>query len=271
MNARIYKSSALHDIVALQTGTVLDRTTFWRRVNGLTKIITQHPAQRWALICEDSAWFAIGLFALANSRRVMVLPQAPLAGSLNTFKTRVDAILSDRHEPCPGFELITMCADVVSSSAIPVIPEDSACIEFNTSGSTGTPKCVPKTFAQLRHEVETLEYEWGEQIGQAVIAGTVPHYHLYGLLFRILWPILSERPFQSSVCLNPASLRAAAARIRCAIVSSPTFLSRIDNPTELPNPSQVPAIFSSGAPLADNTASMLARGWACGHRSVWEY
>jgi acyl-coenzyme A synthetase/AMP-(fatty) acid ligase len=261
MNARIQKSSALDDIVALQASARLDRTTFWRRVNGLTKIITQHPAQRWALICEDSAWFATGLFALANNRRIIVLPQAPMAGSLNASKTRVDAILSDRHEACPGIELLTMSADMTASSTTPALPGDAACIEFHTSGSTGMPKCIPKTFAQLRHEVETLEQQWGGRFGDALIIGTVPHYHLYGLLFRILWPILSGRPFQSSVCLHLTSLRAAAARTRCVIVSSPTFLSRIDNPSDLPLASQVPAIFSSGAPLADETARMLAQDW----------
>lgn len=261
VNAPFSKRAADNVKLAVQASGILDRAAFWRRVNGLSDALSSHPARRWALICEDSSWFAAGLLALANSGRVIVVPPAPQAGSLSASGARIDAVLSDRPEWFPNIDRMAISEPKTSTSTEMRLPEDTVRIEFFTSGSTGTPKCVPKTFAQLRREVETLESQWGGLLGNAVMVGTVPHYHLYGLLFRILWPVLCGRPFLTSVCLHPASLRAAAKYGRCVIISSPAFLSRIDDISSLPQPAQVAAVFSSGAPLPDNAAEHLAVGW----------
>src|SRR6185312_10830841 len=94
----------------------------------------------------------------------------------------------------------------------------------------------------------------------ARVAGTVPHHHLYGLLFRVLWPLSAGRVFHSGMCLQPAELRAAVAGEACVIVSSPAFLSRV-TAADLPPVSQVGALFSSGAPLPDPTARSLGEEW----------
>ena len=261
MNAQFLNKNPNNEVLAVHASRDLDRAAFWRRVNGLSDALAGHPARRWALICEDSSWFAAGLFALANSRRVIVVPPAPQAGSLSASGAQIDAVLSDRPEWFPNIDLMAISEPKASASTEMRMPEDMVRIEFHTSGSTGTPKCVPKAFAQLRREVETLETQWGGMLGNALTVGTVPHYHLYGLLFRILWPILCGRPFLTSVCLHPASLHAAAKYGRCVIISSPAFLSRIDDTSALPPASQVAAVFSSGAPLPDEAAEKLVAGW----------
>jgi acyl-coenzyme A synthetase/AMP-(fatty) acid ligase len=261
MNALLTNSAAAPDTVALCDNGTLDRGAFWRRVNGLAEAIAVHNARRWALICDDSSWFAAGLLALANSRRVIVIPQAPQAGSLTASGAQVDAVLSDRPEWFSSIAVLATREPAITVSDRTHMPDDAVRLEFQTSGSTGTAKCVAKAFAQLRREVETLESQWGGMLGHALVLGTVPHYHLYGLLFRILWPLLSARPFIASVCVQPASLQAAAKHGRCVIVSSPAFLSRIDDTSVLPPAAQVAAVFSSGAPLPDEAAERLAVGW----------
>ena len=164
MNAQFLNPAAAIDVLALYDSGSLDRAAFWRRVNGMTEIIAGHTAQRWALICEDSSWFAAGLLALANSQRVIVVPQAPQAGSLAASGVKIDAVLSDRPEWFSNFEVLAIQEPRASISAEPRLPEDVARIELHTSGSTGTPKCVPKTFAQLRLEVATLERQWGHSL-----------------------------------------------------------------------------------------------------------
>jgi acyl-coenzyme A synthetase/AMP-(fatty) acid ligase len=261
MNAQYLNSVPPDGVVALSEDGALHRDAFWRRVNTLADAIAHHPAQRWALICKDSSWFAAGLFALANSARTIVLPPAPQAGSIVASDARVDAVLTDQPEQFPGFESLSTREPAASALSAPRMPDDAVCIEFYTSGSTGESKCVPKTFVQLRLEVAALEHEWGPQLGDAVMAGTVPHYHLYGLLFRILWPVLSGRAFLTSMCLHPPALRAVVAQGRSAIVSSPAFLGRIGDCAELPPAAGVAALFSSGAPLPDATAEKLASEW----------
>jgi acyl-coenzyme A synthetase/AMP-(fatty) acid ligase len=143
----------------------------------------------------------------------------------------------------------------------PIGPDDATRVEFYTSGSSGTPKCVPKAFAQLRLEVEALERQWGADLGDALVVGTVPHHHLYGLLFRVLWPLHAGRPYSAHMCLQPGELRATAGAGACVIVSSPAFLSRLTDYTALPPASQVAGLFSSGAPLPDPAARSLRDQW----------
>jgi acyl-coenzyme A synthetase/AMP-(fatty) acid ligase len=261
MQPRASNAASDRRVLAWGEDGALQRAEFWRRVNGLAAAVARHPARRWALVCEDSGWFAAGFFALGGNGRTIVLPPAPQAGSLEASGAEVDAVLTDRPGQFPGLEVLPATAIPVDSSTAERLPDDALRVEFYTSGSTGKPKCVPKAYAQLRLEVEALEREWGAGLGDAVVVGTVPHYHLYGLLFRVLWPILSGRAFMTGICLQPVALRAAAARGRCIVVSSPAFLSRISDYTSLPPAGEVAAVFSSGAPLPDAAAEALATDW----------
>lgn len=239
----------------------LSRAEFWRRVHGLADALAPRQERRWALVCEDSAWFAAGFMALAGSGRVVVLPQAPQAGSLAASAAAVDAVLTDHPEDFEGYSVLPATGVYADLAAESRLPPDGAAVEFYTSGSSGMPKRVPKAYAQLRLEVEALERQWGPRLGAATMVGTVPHYHLYGVLFRILWPLLTGRSFLRGMCLQPAALGEAALHGDCAIVSSPAFLGRIADYTDLPSPSKVRAVFSSGALLPDDAARPLAEQW----------
>ena len=269
MRARALDLGADDRMLALSDHGALDRAAFWGRVQALSVAIAAHPARRWALVCEDSAWFGAGLFALGNAGRTVVLPQAPQAGSLVASGAGIEAVLTDRPENFAGFSVLPTAEATASTSAQPCLPDDQVQLEFYTSGSTGAAKCVPKAFAQLRLEVEALERQWGALLGDAVMAGTVPHYHLYGVLFRVLWPVLSGRAFLTSMCMQPAALCAAVAHGDCAIVSSPAFLSRIADYADLPPAARVRAVFSSGAPLTDDAAQRLKEEW--GHAAIEVY
>lgn len=236
----------------------VSRAAFRRRVQSLRAALDRHPASRWALICDDAAWFGAGLLALAGGGRDIVLPQAPQAGALQD--TGVDAVLTDRPEAFIGIPTLAVMEPSDDFEAAPPLPDDATRVEFYTSGSSGKPKCIPKAYAQLRLEVEGLERQWGAGLGTARVAGTVPHHHLYGLLFRVLWPLSAGRVFHSGMCLQPAELRAAVAGEACVIVSSPAFLSRVTS-TDLPPAAQVSALFSSGAPLPDLAAQSLGEDW----------
>jgi len=268
VNATADTPGAGTGLLALGEQGAVDRALFWRRVQGLREALAMRPERRWALVCEDSIAFAAGLMALGSAGRTVMLPQAPQAGSLTASGAAVDAVLTDRPDNFPGFTCLATGEISPAATAGPRFPDDSVSIEFYTSGSSGTPKCIPKAYAQLRLEVEALERQWGTAIGDAMMAGTVPHYHLYGVLFRILWPLLTGRAFLGSLCLQPAALRAAA-QGDCVIVSSPAFLARIADYGDLPPASKVRAVFSSGAPLPDDAARRLKAEW--GHAAIEVY
>lgn len=102
-----------------------------------------------------------------------------------------------------------------------------------------------------------LESLWGNTITGCGVLATVPHHHIYGLLFRLLWPLASGRPFDCYTCANPEQL---GKRIACfpehILVSSPSHLARFPQLMELGDWQPKPRmLFSSGGPLSAETAS----------------
>jgi acyl-coenzyme A synthetase/AMP-(fatty) acid ligase len=256
---------ANHELIAVGSGGNVDRAAFWRRVNALMTLLDAHPARRWALVCEDSAWFGAGFVALACSGRVQVIPPAPQAGSLRACNAEIDAVLTDLPERFVEFATLAVPAAlqgaVAAAPDVPHNPDNGARIEFYSSGSSGALTAIPFEFGQLLAEAHELEREWGALVAGALTIATVPHYHRYGLMMRILWPLVSGRAFVDSTCLQPANIAAAAAGRDCVIASSPAFLGRVDDFASLPPAASVRTVFSAGAPLHENAARRFAVEW----------
>jgi acyl-coenzyme A synthetase/AMP-(fatty) acid ligase len=256
-------------LAAIGSRGELSRTAFWRRVNGLGAVIAARDARRYALICKDTVRFAEGLLALMSTGRTAIVPQAPKAGSLADSGTPFDAVLTDTPEAFADAGALDVNESVADAPDCAPGFDDDARVEFQTSGSGGAPKCIVKRFGQLRLENEALERQWGPQLEGAVIVAAVPHYHMYGVNLRILWPLIGRRPFTSRTYTLPAALTADIAGRRCVIVASPAFLSRVENVDQLPDASQVAGVFSSGAPLPEETAKRLKQDW--GHAPIEIY
>ena len=81
-----------------------------------------------------------------------------------------------------------------------------------------------KYLAQFETEVAAQEALWGPALGEAAIVATSPHQHIYGLLFRLFWPLAAGRPFDAVTCAQPEELRQRLALLgavrRCALVRS---------------------------------------------------
>ncbi|MFP8878581.1 MAG: AMP-binding protein [Myxococcota bacterium] len=138
---------------------------------------------------------------------------------------------------------------------------DSPLAEFRTSGTTGEDKGVVKCWSHLIDEVETLESVFGNRLTERTrIFGTVSHQHIYGLLFRVLWPLLAGRAFQTDSLLHPQEILPRMAVAGDALlVSSPVHLKRMEVTGDLKSvASACRAVFSSGGPLDATTARGIA-------------
>lgn len=137
-----------------------------------------------------------------------------------------------------------------ASTCVPATADGIALI-LHTSGSSGDAKAIPRTLTQLDAEIAALEQQFGAALGKARIAATVPHHHIYGLLFRVLWPLCSGRAFLAGSEQYPEPLAALLARhAPVALISSPAHLERL--PAVWIGALAVPpvAVFSSAAPLS---------------------
>ncbi|GHD69009.1 AMP-binding protein [Jeongeupia chitinilytica] len=133
-------------------------------------------------------------------------------------------------------------------------------LQVFTSGSTGQPSAIAKTLVQLRNETDALEAAFGHTLpADARIVATVPHQHLYGLLFRVLWPLAAGRAFDCDTLAYPESVWSLPAGRTLALVASPAILKRIPTvPDRGPVAARFAAVFSSGGPLPAE-ANLAAR------------
>lgn len=181
--------------------------------------------------------FVAGLLAAASAGKTIALP----AHAQSAYLAEIG---------CAEADLITDDAFVGNGgeSAIDIAKRDPLLLFF-TSGSTGTPKRVDKNLSRLETEARALDSLWGAEASH--VTTTVSHQHIYGMLFRIVWPLLSGRTSddQAATYWEDLDGRLAAS----TLISSPAHLSRLPPRADLFNPPPN-LIFSSGQLLAPAAA-----------------
>ncbi|HAY92781.1 AMP-binding protein, partial [Shewanella sp.] len=130
-----------------------------------------------------------------------------------------------------------------------------------TSGSSGEPKAIRKTLQQLDVEVSVLEHTFAEHLPHCSVVSTVSHQHIYGLLFKILWPLAASRPFLSEQIEYPETLSYYTALLpNLCLISSPAQLSRLPKALEHERQLRSPSlVFSSGGPLSFAAAQGISQ------------
>lgn len=196
------------------------------------------------LYCEDAGNFLAGLLGILSAGRDVVLPGHAAPGYLHDLGAVGSRLVTDVRE-LDGDALQVSVSKVASTVASPRIEIDANTrIGFSTSGSTGAAKLCLKTHDQILLEAAAHLRMWGAPEGPVV--GTVSHQHIYGLLFRVFWPLMAGKPvvahqceFWEQVCAHAVS--------GYSIVSSPAHLSRISENLIVENSPRY--IFSSGGLL----------------------
>jgi len=96
--------------------------------------------------------------------------------------------------------------------------------------------------------------------GDARVFATASHQHIYGLLFRVIWPLAFGRAFQSETLLHTQELLPRMAASGSAVlVTTPVHLRRLAASSRLRDLRGVcRAVYSSGGPLDPETAMTVA-------------
>nr|WP_286597044.1 acyl-CoA synthetase family protein [Thiopseudomonas alkaliphila] len=142
------------------------------------------------------------------------------------------------------------------------INTDRPLLELSTSGSTGQPKRIEKSIAQLVNELKILEETWGRDLQpDTLVMGSVQPQHIYGLLFRLLWPLCAGRPLLNAALPFPEELQQHTLNSTANSViwiSSPALLKRLGSNLDWAALSKkVKCIFSSGGPLPEKARQAL--------------
>ncbi|NIY91007.1 AMP-binding protein [Vibrio diazotrophicus] len=222
-------------------------TQFLADVSDHINLINETPHQIVALCARDSYLFSVGLFALFYAGKTVILPGNYQPEALEELSSQFDLLLCDEAiSPLRNTEtqLITTGHNNSLFGFAALSPESIQLILF-TSGSSGTPKAIHKSLSQLSVEVDILHSLWGEQTSNSRVESTVSHQHIYGLLFRVLWPLCSANPFARHNLEFPEQITHHANQ-DTVLISSPALLKRL---TEEHQPTKLRCLFSSGGPL----------------------
>ncbi|MBI6549253.1 acyl-CoA synthetase [Xenorhabdus lircayensis] len=227
-----------------------DVTTLYLRLKNQRPEGQGLSASRWALCFDDSYSFCVALLATLHAGKIPVIPGHCREAQLREQQSLFDAVLTDLPlaVSCPCWQITPSTPEIeVTEKAslnitLPAIPSDATLVMF-TSGSTGIPQQVSKPVAVMDLESQWLASLWGDKLQSCIVRASVSHQHLYGLTFRIWLPMSLGLPFDRKMVEFPEQL---ANSPRCALISSPAFLQRLDDKLPAPDCSFV---VSAGGPL----------------------
>jgi hypothetical protein len=154
-------------------------------------------------------------------------------------------------------EAANAATDVVNFPGPPPQFDRPGMVVF-TSGSSGTPNRIFKTPEQLYREATLLQQVFGDALpADTRFAGTVPHHHMFGLPFRLIWPLWAGYPIISEPYRYPEELGRLKTEPH-VLISSPPTLKRLAQLEKFSSPASFLATFSAGSPLHDSVAAICA-------------
>jgi len=228
--------------VARRAGGIVSFGEFRAAAAAWRRTFSAHAGQCFALHFDDTLSFAAALFGLWHAGKTAWLPGDALPATLQRLRVQVDGFagdLPDALQPQPGG------ADAPWQS---LDPQARQLVIF-TSGSTGEPVAIIKRLDQLFAEVRALDTAFGARSGAAEVLATVSHQHIYGLLFRVLWPLGSGRVFHAERLSYVEDVQSRLQAYGPALlIASPAHLKRLP---EVSLGDDLLAVFSSGGPLPD--------------------
>ena len=251
--------------IAYHAGHYYDAGHFYGAVRYWVHRLRPQPVQRYALYTEDAYPFAVMLFALFHAGKEVWIPGNNHSGTALELQQLGCQLIGD-WDAGKTFDYSLESTECPVLQLSPLDPAETRLVIF-TSGSTGQPKPVDKLLIQLQLEIETLEKLWGNRLVNASALATVSHQHIYGLLFRVLWPLSAGRCFHSACYINPETLVTAAREAPVYWVASPAHLKRLDQGSPWDGIAGLCAVFSSGGALQQEVAQQIL---ACSGQTVIE-
>ena len=238
----------------------LDQPQLRQHALQLAAELQRRGVKRLALYLDDAAELAVALLAAWRAGIAVLLPADAQPQTRQRMSTQCELWLDSPGVATSGVATLDGLLDADSAALLPApLDLDQCQLTLCTSGSSGEAKLIDKSLRQLANEVTALEQLWGEQLGSATILGSVATQHIYGLLFRVLWPLCAGRVFLRRAQPFPEDLQreSLASGGDFAWVASPALLKRMGNNLNWQALRAVRQVFSSGGALPPETAIEL--------------
>ncbi|MCF7487487.1 AMP-binding protein [Vibrio sp. A2-1] len=257
LSALLSQNRSPDSIVCFDDNSEITWQTFNDDLSRLVDLLSPSPFQRVAICTQDSYLFSVAFLACTVTNKHIILPGNYQPCALAELSEHFDSLLVDDaigaveiSEVCNIRTLLDTEKQEPLADNLPAIYLAEIHLTLFTSGSSGTPKAINKTLEHLDIEIAQLDKNWGKLLKGNRIHSTVSHQHIYGLLFRILWPLCSGVPFARHNLEYPEQILSHANK-QSVLISSPALLKRLKHETKS---AQLAGVFSSGGPLPTESA-----------------
>ena len=240
-------------IVGWLAGERVTNERFLTRARAWHALLRGQAGRDYALYLEDSIEFGAALLGAWHAGKTIWLSADTLEATCASLRDSVDGFLGEFPAQLAPLQPSPLVDDDVEMGG--ALETDFPALVVFTSGSTGAAQAIPKKLSQMANEVETLDLLFGAAAGDAAILATVSHQHIYGLLFKVLWPLTSGRAIHALSIAFPEALAPALAAGPCVLIASPAHLKRLPDHLDWSGArNMLRGVVSSGGPLAPETA-----------------
>lgn len=263
-NAPVFSDRSLHNlwcndfqyhtsqhIISYHNHSVINYSQWFLHCHQLVEYLNTQQDIRWLLYTNNSYLFLVAFIALSISQKQVILPPNFQPETIRDLDDQFDRSFTDNDIQ----QLIGNDTPLPENHQQKYLSLSDNQLTFFTSGSTGKPQPVVKQLRHLLKECVSLNQLWPNK-QPSVFISTVSHQHIYGLLFRVLWPFVSKQAFVAERFEFPEQVTAAATDYENIIwISSPAHLSRIHDVLPYSTVKKsIQGIYSSGGPLRFDTS-----------------
>lgn len=175
------------------------------------------------LAVEDKALVAAALLATLSGGPPLLLPHALSPQGLEQLSEQTGCTLAfcDLERQAPNAMRTLAAAEITGEpwSVAEKLPATGELLSIFTGGSTGTPRLWSKTVANLFCEGFFLARHFAVGEDDTILA-TVPPYHIYGLLYAVIMPLVAGAGVIAEAPSFPNEIAACAKHQQATILAA---------------------------------------------------
>ncbi len=199
--------------------------------------------------------FYVCFMAALQANKDIILPAVFTEQNAKPLLETTNSLITDKFDSFGDFDIIDLNPEDNTNWDFKDINESF--LYFFTSGSTGTPKRIKKQFKMLTAEVTFHSKNQHHLIEQnPVMVSSVASYHMYGLLWRFLFPLSNGLASDLDIIFTPEELQHKQKTYdKILFATTPSFLdgiTRYQNQYTFKN--NCIGIYSSGSLLQTKTS-----------------
>ena len=219
------------------------------------------PESKISLFIQDDMYFfSVLFFALVQSGKRVVLPGSKKQIENTPWLKEIPLISNCNFSS--DFSLIQI-PEKLDDAKFDFRPMGDEKISFFTSGSTSTPKEITKSIKTLFAEVVNIYNTQRHLISKdSVIVATIQPFHMYGMLWRFLFPLAAGIPIDLNMVVSPEDLQHRQSIYKQILfLSVPSLMNRLVKYADLYDFSKgnIRGIFSSGSLLSNETSEGMRK------------